>query len=142
MKKLLAALILYHFNTRILHWKLTGTDFDPVHELLGDYYDQLGVFIDDIAEIGLILEINPINIAEAITVLENDGGDFMMLNGSENLSSKDCFEKIKFMFGSLISIYEELYKDESIPADVINKLQEHSFWLRKELSFKNVRRLM
>lgn len=141
MQRLLAVLILYHFNLRILHWRLTGPNFDPVHSLMGDYYEKFGGFIDDVAEIGMQVGTDPINVTDAVHLLESDGGKYMVLNGSENFDPVRCFEKVNFIFESTLSLYETTYSDSNLPEDISNALQEHAYWIRKELRYKNKRRM-
>jgi DNA-binding ferritin-like protein len=142
MQRLLAVLILYHFNIKILHWKLTGVDFDPVHGLFDDYFSEVGVFVDDVGEMCLQMEIDPLNITEAIDYLNQDGGDYEALSGADYFTSQQAFEKLDSMFNGLIEIYEGLYADPSIPADIVNKLQEEAQWIRKQVRYKNRQRLM
>lgn len=142
MRRLLSVLTLYQSNVKILHWKLTTTDFDTVHSLMSEYEEKLGEFIDDIAEIGLQIETNPVNIVEAINLLNGDEAQYMSISGYEDFTPKTCFEKIDFMFSNLLSLYESHYNDESLAPDIVNVLQEHAYWLRKELRYKNKRRLM
>lgn len=141
-QRLLSALILYSHNVRILHWKVKGVDFDTVHALFGDYQGKLDGLVDDIAEIGLQLDIQPVSLRVAIETLENDNDfDYLMLEGDESFSSFSAFEKISGMFKVLIDLYEDLCCDDNVPADVANKMQEHTYWLRKELQYKNRQRL-
>jgi DNA-binding ferritin-like protein len=142
LKNLLSALILHHHNFRILHWNVSGVDFDPVHSLMGDYYDKLGGLVDDVAEICISLGIQPVNLHEALELLGNDGEEkYLELSGGTLFTSKDCFEKSEIIFRQLINMYQKLYSDKSIPESIINVLQEHQQWFRKECEYKNKRRL-
>ena len=105
-RNLLAALILFQHNVKILHWNLVGVDFDPVHQLLGDYYDQLGEFIDDIAETSIQLEIPPVGLTEAFDILNGLNDDFVALEGKEIFTSEESFNSLGIMFEKLLSLYE------------------------------------
>lgn len=142
-QRLLASLILFTHNTKILHWKIGGVDFDPVHEKLGSYYALLDGLIDEIAEIGMQFDINPVGLFTALQLLETDTGyNYLVLDGTESFDSKKAFENIQIMFTSLLSLYEKACSVKIITSDVVNKLEEHMFIIRKELSYKNKQRLI
>jgi len=142
MQTLLSALIVNSHNVRILHWNIVGIDFDPVHEKLGSYYDILTEFVDDIAETCVMLEVPPVGIHEAFAILKEDRRPFTSLSGGKKYTSTESFELISEMFGSLIELYQEICSMDSLPGDVINKLQEHLYRIRKELQYKNKARLI
>lgn len=142
IQKLLAVLILYKHNTHILHWNIHGLDFDPTHALLSEYYTQIEEYIDDIAELGIQLGIQPISLQKALSILQNDSeSGFLSLEGDEEFTSNECYGHIDMMFNQLINIYESITKDSNIPGDIVNKLQEHQQWFRKQCRYKNKRRL-
>lgn len=143
LQRLLACLMLYNSNIHVLHWKIKGVDFDPVHTLIGGYYDLIDTYIDDVAEICLQVGVDPVSVPEAIKMLGDDPATtFMILRGSDNFSSNEAFEKLDIMFKDLISLYDAVYKDSAIPASIINTLQEQQQAIRKECCYKNTRRLI
>lgn len=141
-KKLLSILILHHHNLRVLHWNVVGNDFDPVHGLLGGYYEQVSDYVDEVAELGISLNVNPVSLHEALNILGSDEDDsYIELNAEKVYDSKACFETIQKIFMQIIVAYETIYTDKTIPASIINKLQEHQQYFRKECEYKNKRRL-
>ena len=63
----LQALFTIHSNNfRMLHWKACGENFDSAHSIAGDYYDMVGADIDDIAEVMLRDDINPLTLEECL----------------------------------------------------------------------------
>lgn len=141
-KKLAALLICYQHNVRMLHWKVKGVDFDEAHELLGDYYDKMSVFLDDVSELGMMVGEDPICITEAFKILMDDNElKCIELQGNECFTSREAFEKIGFMFDQLIDLYDVFNKDTTLPISIINTLQEQQHWFRKECHYKNRRRV-
>jgi DNA-binding ferritin-like protein len=140
-KTLLSALILHSHNVRMLHWNVTGIDFDPVHKTLDNYYGMLDGFVDEIAEIGLQVGIEPVGLFEALATLKDDSRPYTNLLGSKKFTSTEAFTYIGVIFTTLIALYTNVCKDTSLPPDIINKLEEHMYLLRKELQYKNVSRL-
>jgi len=141
LQTLLASLILNTHNIRVLHWNVVGIDFDPVHKILEKYYNTLQEYTDEVAEICLQLNINTLGLIEALKLLQKDEKAYLSLNGSKFYDSNKVFSNIDKIFSDLISAYIEVTKQESIPSDIINKLEEHIFFLRKELQYKNRSRL-
>jgi len=141
LQRLLAALTLFQQNLKILHWNIVGIDFDSTHALLGDYYDDFEDFIDDTAEFCKTLNVSVLNLNDVISILEQDSISFVSLNGDESFTSKDCFVQISDMFEILIKIYDDVLAVGNIPGSIVNKMQEHQQWLRKECQFKNKQRL-
>lgn len=139
-RKLLPTLILYQHNLHVLHWKLRGVDFDPVHSLLGEYYETLAGFVDEVGEISLMLGIEPMGLKESIDFLLELPEEFEELKGSESFSSLDCFSKINNYFTQLIGLYNASYQDITEP-NIVNKLQEQAYWFVKECKYKNNQRL-
>lgn len=140
-KRLLAAITLYAHNVHVLHWKIYGIDFDPVHEKLGEYYDLLNGHVDDVAEIGMQIGVDPPGFVGVVDfVKDDDQFSYVVLRGSDNFSSRQAFEQVNKMFEHLIQIYDQVIATD-IPADIINKLQEHQFDIRKQLQYKNKQRL-
>jgi DNA-binding ferritin-like protein (oxidative damage protectant) len=141
LQTLLASLILNTHNIRVLHWNVVGIDFDPVHKILDKYYNTLQQFTDEIAEISLQLNIPTLGMIDAFKVLKDDEKEYISLSGSKFYSSVEVFEQVEKIFSGLIIAYEEACRDENIPSDINNKLEEHIYYLRKELRYKNRSRL-
>lgn len=141
LQTLLSCLILYKHNVHILHWKLKGLDFDPVHGLIGDYYSSMEGFIDDVAECSMQIGCEPVTLQQALNILENDSDNSFISLEIQDYSSSECFEKIKIMFDQLIELYDKIYQNKDIPDSIINLLQEQQQWFRKEGHYKNRRRI-
>lgn len=50
MDQILATLIVLQHNLRLGHWEIVGPNFIGLHTLLGTQYQELGTFIDRVAE--------------------------------------------------------------------------------------------
>lgn len=136
LEKLLVALVLYAHNFRMLHWRVGGSDFDCAHGVMGEYYDKLSDYIDDVAELCIEKELNVFSLNEILEKLEAEDEDFLEVSSGENYTSTECFEMTSTMFNSLIDIFSNL------EPETVTRLQGIIDWLNKECSYKNKRRLM
>lgn len=134
LTKLQAMLIIHQYNFRILHWKVTGVDFDPVHALMGEYYEKLGEFIDSIVEISILNGIDVISVLEAAS-----SKVVPALDSKKTYTSKEVFEYTKNIFEDLVECMDEAI-EECKHEDVRDEIKTMQFWIRKELSYKNIQR--
>lgn len=134
---LFCALVLYSYNIHTLHWKVKGLDFGTKHELFDEYYEELNKYVDDVAEI--LMMVNQTNIPTLVEVIEHTKeteDSFILVKGDTYYSAKETISKAKNMFDHLIKLYSNVIEDESIPSDITSKLEEHQYWLRKESLYK------
>jgi len=142
IQRLLSVLVVYAHNMKVLHWKVTGTDFDPTHSVFDEYAKKLNEFVDEVAEICIQLNTNPVSYSFALDVLEKDSlFKYFIADADRNYTSKEAFEAANVMFDTIIAVYEMVNKNQAIPEDIRNKLQEHSYFVRKEFMYKNKMRL-
>lgn len=142
LKILFAALVCYRHNLHILHWKVMGNKFDRLHSLFDEYTDKFGDLIDDIGEILIANNENPLGLDECLKQLTDDDNHFLMLNASEDYDCDKALNALNMMFNTLIAIYDELTKKDDISSDIVSKLDEHRYWFRIENNYKNKRRMM
>lgn len=141
LKKLFSMLVLYQHNVKMLHWNVIGCDFDSIHAVLGEYADKMGLFIDDVAEIMLQLDMDILSLHEVMEYLEKDEDyNYIELRSGEKFETDDVFKYIHVFFTQLISVYEEIYKDQDLDGSIISELQTQQFWFRKEALYKNKHR--
>ena len=141
MKKLLAVTMLSQHNLRILHWKASTADFDPIHELMGSYVDQMGEWIDLFAEVGLMLGEDPIALHEVPSVLDACGIEMKAPDVNHSFTPVQIFTVVGYVLRQLQECIREKLKDESLPRGVQSELEVVDFWLTKELNYKNKQRL-
>lgn len=135
--KLFNTLVIYDYNIRVLHWKVVGLDFGTKHELMDDYHSQLNSMIDDIGECILMLHGSIPSLVDIIDNAKNDTDEsYTMLTGTETYDARKVIELARKMFTQLISIYQTATTNDSLPGDIVNVLQEHQYWLRKETRYK------
>ena len=79
-------------------------------------------------------DIPPVGIVEALEVCGN------VLPGDSTYSSEECFKIVGILFNELLQAYQAAC-EMPIHDDIINKLQEHQQWIRKQLQYKNRQRL-
>jgi DNA-binding ferritin-like protein len=131
MKKLIGVLKVYSDNIKILHRNLFGEGFFADHELIGGYYEMLDEMIDDVAEIGIALGISEPNFLEASGYAES-----LKVRSYNNY---EAFNIIRLIFEEIIDMID-VAKD-GIPSDVVSKLEEYQYNLRKEAQYKIAQRL-
>lgn len=132
---LIAVTTVYQHNFKILHWRCTGPEFDMVHELMHSYYIQLGTFLDDLTEILLMNDDGtPISLPRALNILENGERPYIVLDGSEEYPIDKCFKVARTLFQHILDDYAKAKC--AVGDDVLSKLDEHTYWYRKELQYK------
>lgn len=144
LKRLFAGLVTYNYNLKLLHWNCKGKHFDECHNIVSSYIGQLDEYIDDVAEITKMFGDKPLCLDCVIKTITNDNShEFLYLECDTEYDSKEVWRKIRLMFDSLVELYHDTIYDEKkiLTDDVISKLQEHQYWLRKESFYKIKARL-
>ena len=74
---------------------------------------------------------------EIPTYLRNDDStSYVLLNGTDKYDSEKVLENTRKMFNGLLDAYQKATDNSEIPGDIVSKLQEHQYWLRKESNYK------
>ena len=139
LNRLLNCLIFYSNNFRVLHWNMAGKDFDADHILADDYRKMLDDYIDEIAEIILMTGGRINNFIEVCENIKDDDEHYFLADSSKSYDRITFYEAIDKMFSHLIKLYEDAREDVS--DDIASTLDDHTYTIRKELSYKNKRRL-
>lgn len=136
-KELLSYLLVAQVNFRNLHWMTTGIDFFPVHEKMGEYYQCLDGYIDDIAEISLMMGFGVVNIKEAIDILSDSHKEFTITE-IKNKDSKEIFEESQEIWNIISDLIAEIINDQDLklPSHIISKLDDMQFNAVKEAKYK------
>ena len=145
LEKIFNALVLYCYNMRALHWKIKGLSFDTKHELADNYHEKLAGFVDDIAEILMMLGNAPKDLRTVVGNIgsdENEGYLLISCEGNTYYTEEQMLRSINQMFNHLIALYESACNDGNLPGDVVSKLQEHEYFFRLESRYKGKNRLM
>lgn len=137
---LMSALNLYRYNFRIMHWKAKGKHFKKVHDLMSEYYDMLDGFIDEIAEIGLMNDIQPVSYQDTFDILNRSDLEFEQLHGTETFDCPEAVKKSGEMFDQLIQLYDEV--KDGAPDAIVSKLEEHQYTMMLESKYKGKMTLM
>ena len=134
---LFCALILYDYNIRMLHWKVNTVDFLAKHLLMDEYHEQLNGYSDELGEILMMTgNTNIPSFTEIIEMVKADDDQYVLLEGENFYSPEQVLSYTKLMFDHLIKLYGKIIKDYTLTSDIISKLEEHQYWLRKESSYK------
>lgn len=138
-KKLLSLLVCYQYNFRILHWKVSGLNFDGKHNLFGDYYAKFDEFIDTVAELALEEGTQPVSFSDVFGLLQELEEDVIICRGSIEYNPKDALIITGRMLDHLILVIDSC--QEGKPSDVQSSLDDIKGYLRLEGRYKNKRRL-
>ncbi|HAB67062.1 MAG TPA: hypothetical protein DCE23_06820 [Firmicutes bacterium] len=137
---LMSALNLYRYNFRIMHWKAKGKHFKKVHDLMADYYTMLDGFIDEVVEIGLMYDVEPVSYQETFEILNKSELQFEQLHGSEAFDCPEAVKKSGEMFDQLIQVYDTV--KEEVHGAIASKLEEHQYAMILESKYKGKMTLM
>ena len=142
IQKLQAILTVHADNFRILHWKSCGENFECAHQISGNYYDMLSDDVDDIAEIMLRYDINPLNIFQCIKLSINSGTN-VSVSASEDYDIKAVTEKTSLIFTEILKIIREVLEEAQDPSSIGVKAYLESLYDKydKELRYLNKRRM-
>lgn len=141
MRQLLAATILLHHNYRILHWNVKSTDFDPVHELMDGYVSQFNEWVDQVAEMGAMVDEKPVAIHELESVMSGCPYEVRSLDTDILYSPAEVFLISGRMLETYNKMIEDALKEDSLPRGIQSELETMQYWVLKELKYKNKQRL-
>lgn len=119
------AMVDYH-NIAVLHHNLIGGAWLGDHENLGEYYDYISNFVDDIIEQNIELGGREPSIAEAVSAC----GCINVINRDKN----ESYNIVRGIFNCLIAMIEEA--KSSVPGDVVSALENYQNYFRKEAEYK------
>jgi len=141
MEKLFAALVVYHHNFKMLHWKCVGKDFDMTHRMCDEYASKLATFIDEVAEIMIMYSAKPLCLQCCLELIRDDESHQYLLidHNTEEFDSNSILEYVDVMFNSLNTLYSDLCNAE-ISEAAKSKLQEHQYYIMLENIYKNKQR--
>lgn len=114
LRVLIAVLLMYQSNAKILHWKSCGPEFDTMHkDIASDLYSKITNDIDTVAEMALRLDINPPNYAECIAELRKyDDYEFKLLNTDIDYPYDEFTANIGVILDDILyAIEETLFSD-------------------------------
>lgn len=137
--KLFAALVVNRYNIHMLHWRVSGKAFDPVHATHDEYVGQFGEFIDEIGEIMQMHGVRIPSLPECLTILEQDTENKYLILGQSDkdfYAPEETFSAIETIFGGLMNLYD-IVENCGLSGDVVGTIQNQHYWVRKELCYKN-----
>ena len=138
---LLALLVVYQHNLKVLHWKVSGKDFDNKHKILSDYYDKFDEFIDQVAELGMEINIEPLSFNAVHSLCNEMSESVIMCHANQDYEGKDALKIVGSMFDQLIANIDKCQQDKDLPSDILSDLDSIKAYLRLESHYKNKRRL-
>ena len=139
LKQIFAELVVTEHNMRMLHWNVRGSNFDGAHGKFEEYVTEIGKFIDEIAEIMLMFNENPIDLQSCIDITTKSDNELIYLRGDEKYPASNAFAICDKIFESLLRSYVKASQEE-LPDDIKGKLDEHTYFFRLELRYKGVSR--
>ena len=127
-ERLLAFMKISYHNLTTLHRHLTNdVGWFGNHEKLGEWYDEIGEQIDDLAEIGLSLGYTEPSIKDAVLEFSGD------VLASESRDLKASFKEAHGIMRAVAGMMKAA--ETVVPPDVQNKLQEYEYDWNKTANY-------
>lgn len=138
-KKLLSLCICFEYNFRILHWKVTGINFDSYHSLMASFYEKFSEFVDILSETSISIGEQPISMIEAYRTLETYEEEYLILDAGQSFSESETIDFSNEMLETILREIIELRSKDVIKSNyAINaKLDSICEWIDLELNYKN-----
>lgn len=147
LNELLAVLVVERSNFEVLHWKAKGRHFDNVHNnVTAGYYDMVSDDIDVVAEMGLRLNINPVNYTSAYkTAVKVCGNDLVVVSADRDYSRDQVIETTDIILKLILFCIAQTLMTDEIQKDIKNvgikaSLEGMYDKYDKECRFLNARR--
>ena len=139
--KLQAILTVHADNFRILHWKACGKNFDSAHKIAGDYYDMVSDDVDNIAEILLRYDVNPLNIFNCIKVAVKSGTN-VSIPPQNDYTKEEVIKYSGLILTEILNVIAEALEEAQNPVSVGVKAYLESLYDKydKESRYLNKRR--
>ena len=113
-------------NIQTLHRHLRSNTFFEEHEILGEYYEKMGEFVDMFVELGMANGYGDVSISDAIASYE--------LLPIQDYSRKEAFIYVFKAFNEIIRIMEEI--KPAMKNYVVSKFEEIQYYLDIEANYK------
>lgn len=127
-EKLLAYLKIAYQNFSTLHRHIKGAGFFTIHEELDGWQRKISYMLDDLAEIGITLNVKEPSISDAVLAFSAE-----LLP----IQPYDCKSALKAAANGIARIILLCQAAEAhVPADVENKLQEYEYDWKKIGNYK------
>ena len=146
MKKLLARLMVYETNMRVLHWQVTGKGFDRAHSGITDpMTDQIHSDVDVVAEKLIMIGGTPLDYLGVIRIIKESCPDVKFASADTSYSVKEVYSAVEGICASICHSIEECLADPVIqkPNNVSIKarLEGMHEYYDLQMRFLNRRRL-
>ncbi len=136
LTQIFSELVVSHHNMRMLHWNVKGHGFDKAHEKFDEYTSKLSTFIDEIAEIMLMIYEEPLDLVSAIKVVESSDNELIYIGAGSKYPVTSAYAICNNIFESLLKTYVDASLSDDLPSDIKSKLDEHTYFFRLELRYK------
>lgn len=146
LKRLLARLMVYETNMRVLHWQVVGKGFDRTHSGITDpMTDQIHSDVDVVAEKLIMLGGTPLDYLSVIRTIKDGCSDVKFASADTSYSSEEVYKAIDGICSSICHSIEECLADSLIqqPNNVSIKarLEGMHEYYDLQMRFLNKRRL-
>lgn len=132
LRELMGVLKVTYENLHVLHRNVEGENFEQIHELLSDYYEEIEDIKDDIIEISLSMGYDEPSMSDSLQYCEE-------IPTTSKFDEKEALEMVKTSFMKIHGLMETV--KASLPSDVAAKFDEYQYYLRKEANYKIAQRL-
>lgn len=111
-----AILTMYKRNFKLIHWGAIGPKFDRMHTISENYASMLEKDIDEVAEMGLRCNENPVNIDGILKELEKEDGSYIMLE-FKSFTYTEFTSATDKMFAGILKAIAELRNSSKLQED-------------------------
>lgn len=124
---------LFANDLKFMHWHAAGTEFDKIHSITEQLYEEAITEADEIAELAIGANEQMINISDIKSYIETgDAGEWEVVT-DEAITWPKFVELLKDRGLKYIDALEDIEKEDSVIGDFIH------FW-NKEINYKNAAR--
>lgn len=129
--RLYTTLVQSQHDMRVIHWQAKGKQFDRNHGISEDYQYVLNRYLDEVAELLVLLNIptpqlHELELADPIDILGEESD----------------FKKMKWILERVSDRIEDiLIEEKTLQREFVSKLEEFKYYLQKEIRYKLAQRL-
>lgn len=109
LKLLAAALTLYQYNFKMLHWNASGHKFDKIHDLSSEYELKISETLDKVVEMAMRVDDVPFSLSECLTSLNAFSEQDFVIIQSEDITYDSFVTHSLDMFNSILESIESIF---------------------------------
>ena len=117
LKLLAAALTLYQYNFKMLHWNASGYKFDKIHDLSSEYESKISETLDKVVEMSMRVDDVPFSLSECLDNLNNFSEQNFVMIQSENITYETFVTHSLDMFNSILESIAAIFDQKLLSSE-------------------------